>query len=91
MQLRYQYRVYPTPGQQNTLMRQRSRPAHEHFRIPLPVFDAAETSLVADAAKLDLPLPGANPHAAAHAVAQCRQLLIPAEPAPGWPAVSVTN
>ncbi|QXQ15583.1 AraC family transcriptional regulator [Skermania piniformis] len=40
-----------------------------------PDFDAAETVLVVDASELDRPLPGANPHTSAHAVAQCRQLL----------------
>jgi len=40
-----------------------------------PTFDAPETVLIIDGAQLDQPLPGANPHTAAHAVAQCRQLL----------------
>jgi AraC-like DNA-binding protein len=40
-----------------------------------PVFGAAETILVVDGAHLDKPLPGANPHTAAQAIEQCRQLL----------------
>lgn len=41
----------------------------------VPVFDAPESVLVIDKAALDVPLPGANPHTAAHAIEQCRQLL----------------
>ncbi|MGU3501763.1 AraC family transcriptional regulator [Mycobacterium sp. C31M] len=40
-----------------------------------PTFDAPETVLVIEGAQLDQPLPGANPHTAAHAIQQCRQLL----------------
>lgn len=40
-----------------------------------PDFDAPETVLVVDGAELDQPLPGANPHTAAHAIEQCRHLL----------------
>lgn len=40
-----------------------------------PIFDAPETMLVVDGAQLDQPLPGANPHTAAHAIQQCRQML----------------
>lgn len=41
----------------------------------VPTFDAPESVLVVDRAYLDSPLPGANPHTAAHAIEQCRQLL----------------
>ncbi|GEM30308.1 transcriptional regulator [Nocardia neocaledoniensis NBRC 108232] len=40
-----------------------------------PTFDAPESVLVIDGAQLDQPLPGANPHTAAHAIEQCRRLL----------------
>lgn len=40
-----------------------------------PTFDASETILVVEGSQLDQPLPGANPHTAAHAIEQCRKLL----------------